>query len=117
MGLDHVDLQPANLLLLASRGDAAPRMLLLDLDRCVRSVPLGAGVAERNLTRLERWLAAREEGRAVGRRERAAFLRAYEPDRVRRRALAGAVRRRLWSRRRIQVLGRGLERLLGLRRL
>ncbi len=117
LGLDHVDLQPANLLLLTSAGDAAPRMLLLDLDRCVRSVPPRAGVPERNLTRLERWLAGRREGGAVGRRERAAFLRAYEPDPARRRALAGAVRRRLRSRRRFQVLGRGLERLLGLRRL
>ncbi|MBL6720052.1 MAG: hypothetical protein ISQ08_01435 [Planctomycetes bacterium] len=117
MGLDHVDLQPANLLLLPPGDGSAPRLLLLDLDRCVRSLPPRGGVPERNLARLERWLAGREEGRAVGQRERAAFLRAYEPDRMLRRALAAAVHTRLRSRRRFQVLGRGLERLLGLRRL
>lgn len=117
LGLDHVDLQPANLLLLASEGEAAPRLLLLDLDRCTRTLPPRADVPARNLARLERWLAGREEGRAVGRRERVAFLCAYEPDRLERRALAASVRTRLRSRRRLQVVGRGLERLLGLRRL
>lgn len=117
LGLDHVDLQPANLLHAGTGPDGQPRLLLLDLDRCTRHAALPEGVRLSNLARLERWLWGRSEGAAVGARERAAFLHAYEPDRLRRRALARAVAGRVQRRRVWQRAGRLLERLLGLRRL
>lgn len=119
LGLDHVDLQPANLLAQAEELQAArpARIWLIDLDRCVISAEGTKKTSRRNLSRLLRWIEGRyPTGSPLKPFDMVRFMLAYEPNRARRRRLIQEV---LLAVRRGGLLhraGRWIEGRLGLTR-
>jgi tRNA A-37 threonylcarbamoyl transferase component Bud32 len=93
-GCLHADLTPTNLLVnedVLEGGD--PQLWVIDLDRSVlRHKPSSAELLQ-NLRRLFRYVARRESrfGKALKRSDYMRFLVAYEPDRVRRKAVMRSV--------------------------
>ena len=119
LGLDHVDLQPANLLVepLDLKGPEPTKIWIIDLDRC-RLLDRGMDqVAKKNLARLMRWILGRyPAGSLLSASDLARFMVAYESDSQRRKMLMRAVvqileREGPWHR-----TGRAIERFLGLTR-
>ena len=118
-GLDHVDLQPANLLACQEElkaGEAA-RIWILDLDRCRLDQGDLDRVATRNLARLMRWITSRYSSESpFSDADLMRFMRAYEPDRRRRKRLIASVVQILHREGPFHRAGRVLERWLGLSR-
>lgn len=118
-GLDHVDLQPANLLVQTKQllGQGPARVWIIDLDRCSLQPGSGEDAACRNLSRMVRWIERRYPGGGpVSICDRVRFLAAYEPNRDRRRALGQEVLARVQRGGPLHRLGRRLEGWLGLTR-
>ncbi len=84
----HADLTTKNVLV-EPRADDTPRLWLLDLDRSRFESPLTEATRRANLGRLWRFVDRRErrDARALTNADVMRFLAAYEPDRMRRRAL------------------------------
>jgi tRNA A-37 threonylcarbamoyl transferase component Bud32 len=117
-GLRHPDLHLRNLLIAADALKAgAPKLWVIDLDRATRSGVLDLGARVASLARLYRDLVRsdREGGVHLERSDLARFLRAYEPDRARRRRLWRAIERVFVRGRALHSLSWALERRFGRR--
>ena len=116
-GFEHADLQPRNLLVRrAAPAPEPPELLVIDLEGSrLGDRPLGERERVRNLARLARAVLRRESRGTPFLRsaDLVRFLRAYEPDPRRRRALAGAVRTVLARGRPLHRAGWLLERVFG----
>ena len=93
-GCLHADLTPANILIESDvLQGAEPRLWVIDLDRSVIFEKLPSSERLQNLRRLFRYVKRRESryGRALSRADYQRFLRAYEPDRPRRKEILRSI--------------------------
>jgi 3-deoxy-D-manno-octulosonic acid kinase len=116
-GLDHADLQPANLLLeVSALHGAAPRYWILDLDRSRLGPPLALEERGKNLGRLLRHVRRRqaESGSAeLSQADLARVLVGYEGDRAARKRLWSSLRSHATSTLFLHRIGWRLERIFG----